>query len=297
MAKSKAEFLEFKLYDGRVTVKFYPKSHRYYVGGKRCSSVTSFISVIDKSRALVPWAVGLYKKFLLVRLCDTVPDELSISQIRDAIERGAVEYDSVREEAADIGTEIHEWVEKYVKNQIGEIGYETPPETPGREEVGIGVRGFLEWVDQHHVKFLSSEKIVYSLAHGFIGTDDILAIVDGKRCVVDIKSSNGLYNTVRLQTAGYARAEEEESGKKVEGRWAVRVAKETEVEYHNRMQEKGKTEYPPYRAFEALYLDTDPGSMEEDFQSFLACKTLYEWNNKTDFYKLSKKKDWIDDLK
>jgi len=170
---------------------------------------------------------------------------------------------------------------------------------PEEKQVLMGVSAFLDWEREHEVTFLSSERVVYSKKHDYIGKMDIEAKIDGKLCLVDLKTSNGLYNTVGLQTAAYLMADAEESGRKYKGRWAVRISKYDEAEYMAR-EERKKTikrliaqyrgtdfkEYdiPPYQVFEARFLDENAGSLEYDFENFLRAKGLFTWNKDTDFY-------------
>ncbi len=272
-----ADFQEFKLYGGKVEGKFYPNSHAYYVNGKRKTGVTTYIGIMDKSRPLVIWATELYRDFLLDCLKDGVTE--------DHIYQGCSLHEERKKEAADVGTQVHDWVEKYIKGE--------KPEMPDSKEAQIGVNAFLDWVSANKVKFLSSERVVYSKRYDFIGKMDIEAKVNGKLCLIDIKTSNGLYNTYGMQTAAYLKADEEESDRHYEGRWLIRLAKETEREYMARMkkkninrEKKGKEpiEIPAYQVFEAKYLDDVEGNIDRDFKAFLNAKALFDWNKETDFF-------------
>lgn len=277
--KERADVIEFELYEGKIKGKFYEGSHQYWINGKRKTGVTTYIGCLDKSRPLMIWATGLCRDHLL-GLCD------SGSKItEDDIIKAANLYDEKKEEAASIGTEVHNWIEGYIKGEN--------PEMPETKEAQIGVNAFLEWVSKNKVKFKSSERVVYSKKHDFIGKMDIEATVNGKLALIDIKTSNDLYNTYRMQTAAYVKADEEESGREYKERWLLRVAKETEKEYLKRMREKsemrerlGKSpiEIPDYQVFEALNLDKEEGSLDYDFKGFLHAKGLFEWNKATDFF-------------
>lgn len=279
MPKTPTEFIEFDLYKGKCKVKFYPNSHRYVVNGKPTSgSVTGIIGMYDKSGALVPWAVELSVNYLRETLL--AKKELLEEDFFDAEEQHTIR----KTEAATIGSHVHEWIEAYIKGQ--------KPEMPETREAQIGVNAFLEWIEDNKVKFLSSERAIYSRKHDFIGKMDIEAKVNGKLCLLDIKTSNGIYNTYNMQTAAYVKADEEESGRKYHGRWIIRLAKETEKEYNARMAKKnanrtrkGKepVDYPPYQVFEAKFLDDTAGNMERDFAAFLACKTLKMFDSATGF--------------
>lgn len=269
-----SECIEFELYRGKIKGKFYPDSHRYYVNGKPKTGVTTLIGVVDKSRALVSWATDLALEYLLS--VDETIDETHIVQ-------ACTLHEEHKKEAAAIGDEVHKWVEAYIKGET--------PEMPERKEAQIGVNAFLDWVAANKVKFLSSERVVYSKKHDYIGKMDIEATVNGKLCLLDIKTSNGLYNTYGLQTAAYLKADEEESGRKYHGRWLIRLAKETEAEYEHRMKRKnwvrgvkGKSSFEPgpYQVFEAKFLDDDKNALDRDYEAFLAAKQLYQWNRATD---------------
>lgn len=277
---SKANFIESTLYKGKVAIKFYPDSHQYWVDGVRKTGVTTYLGIIDKSRPLVIWATELYRDFLLNLKSVTESD----------IYAGCTLHEEKKAEAASIGDEAHNWIENYVQGKEVEM--------PERREVQLAINAFLDWEAANKVKFLSSERVVYSKKHDYIGKMDIEAKVNGKLCLIDIKTANGLYNTNMLQTAAYLKADEEESGRKYAGRWLIRLAKESESEYNARMAKKnagrarkGKEpiEYPAYQVFEALFCDTEPGNMERDFKGFLNAKALYEWNKETDFFTNGKK--------
>jgi hypothetical protein len=66
-----------------------------------------------------------------------------------------------------------------------------------------GVNAFLKWKEEHHVKPLKSEKFIYSQKHDYVGITDIIAEIDGSLCIVDIKTSNGIYEEMNLQVAAY----------------------------------------------------------------------------------------------
>lgn len=279
MAKP-AEFIEFDLYKGKCKVKFYPNSHRYTVNGKPTSgSVTGILGMYDKSGALLPWAVELSVNYLR----DIFLEKKAFSE-EDFLE-AEEQHTKKKVEAATIGSYVHDWIEHYINGEN--------PDMPEQREAQIGVNAFLEWITENKVKFLSVERAVYSRRHDFIGKMDIEAKVNGKLALIDIKTSNGIYNTYSMQTAAYVKADEEESGRKYHGRWIIRLAKETEKEYDARMAKKnhnrarkGKDpiDYPPYQVFEAKFLDDTAGNMERDFEAFLACKTLKEFDNATGFY-------------
>lgn len=299
MPKIQAEFIESTLYKGKVKIKFYPNSHQYWAsidGGayKRKSGSTTFIGIKDKSTPLGIWQQTITLDFLLENIAKGVKinEDLAIEAV--------IQNDIAKDEAVDIGKEMHDWLEKYAKFKMKDKSQLTMPEMPQIKEAITGVNAFLQWESEHKVKYISAERMVYSLKHDYMGTLDLEAKVDNVYCLVDYKSSNGLYNTVRAQTASYKEADEEECKvKKYQGRWALRFSKYTEAEYMKREKRKkvikahiarikGKepTDYPiaPYKVFEAKFLDKEKSYMKEDMEAFLNCKALYQWDKKTDWY-------------
>lgn len=292
-----AEFITSELYGGKVKVKFYPVSHQYWVSikgsdFKRASGSTTYIGIKDKSVPLQSWQQGMTLDFLLKIL------EKGGSVDEDKCIEAVIQHEIAKDEAADIGKEMHDWLEKYALYKMKKL--KTMPEMPEIPEAITGINSFLEWESGHKVKYISPERMVYSMKHGYMGTLDLEAVVDGLHCLVDYKSSNGLYNAVRMQTASYQCADEEEKGKKIyEGRWALRFSKYTEAEYMKREKRKkvikahisrikGKEvkEYPiaPYQAFEAKFLDKGKDYMKKDMAAFINAMCLFKWDKETDWY-------------
>lgn len=283
------KIIPFTLYGGKIEGEFVENKetnkHAYYIIDAitkvktRPAGVTTICGIQDKSRPLLSWAAGLARNHLEQMVLEN--KSISINDIYEACDL----YNVRKKEAANIGDKIHNWCEKYINWRLNLDGC-NKPDIPTIKAVQLGVIAFLEWEDQHKVKFVTSEKIIYSFQYGYVGKMDIEAVIDGKLSLTDLKTGNGLYNSVMMQTAAYLRADEEESGKHYDTRWAIRLSKETEEEYNARMAKKGLKDWPDYQVFEAMeFID----GIDEDFAGFLAAKSLYEWNKKTDFYSNKKK--------
>ena len=143
-----------------------------------------------------------------------------------------------------------------------------------------GVVSFLEWVEKNKVKFLSSEEIVYSRKYGYCGSLDFEARVNGKLYLGDFKTGNSLYNEVFMQTAAYAMARIEEGAVKFyDGRYILRIAKETEDEYNERTKNKNKSYLEPYKIFEGISLNE---GLEKDFKAFINFQRGFLWNKEAE---------------
>lgn len=304
-----AEYKEIELYKGKVRVRFYEESHKYYASYdgapfRQKPGCTTITGIKDKSKALEGWNQQIVADFLLKLLAEgrVLDHELALE--------AAVQNEILKTGAADIGKEAHEYCEAFIKHELGVKGFEHLPDMPERQEAITGVNAFLDWWGGNKIEPIVSEQVVYwrGKLHKddeeeveFIGTLDLDAKVNGKRAIVDFKTSNGLYNGVRLQTRGYQLAREAELGKPVyKERWAIRLSKFSEEEYYKKEERKKELrrlvyakkgwevkEYPikPYQVFEAKLLDDKPGNMAQDLRGFMAALELYKWDGATDFFR------------
>lgn len=284
------------MYGGEVTVDFYPNSHMYKITDpkyglvkERVKGVTTYLGIKDKSAALISWATetaGLHLYDII-----TAGNPIIMDDVRTAIGK----HRTIKDEAANIGKVMHEWCEYFIKHKLGKEGFETTPVMPEDSQIALGINSFLEWYMAHDVKFINSERVVYSRKHQYVGTMDFEAYVDGKLTGGDFKSSNGLYNSVLAQISAYQEAAEEEAEAisqpiQFENRMAVRLSKETESEYNTRMERKnlikGKdgADFELYNPFEWRLFEGRE-SHERDLNGFLIHKSLFEWDTETDFYK------------
>jgi hypothetical protein len=266
-------YKEIKLYNGEIVVLFNEEKHQYWIKEpkmRRLAGVTTICGILNKP-FLIPWAVNTtidyVKKNIDVLQSGTVSGN-------DILEMARNESDRIKTDSADLGKAIHKWVEDYIMGR--------QPEMPEDERIMIGVSSFLDWEKENKIKYLWSEKVVYSKKHGFVGTADIGVQSGKKKYLVDLKTGNSLYPEVKLQTSAYAKASEEENGIKFDGRWALRLSKETEEEYYERMGKKNLKSIPPYKVFDAVFLDEDPEEMERDYNSFINALNLYEWQKSAD---------------
>lgn len=210
------------------------------------SGVTGTCHIIDRSSALMPWAVkkatervktlmeehrrgdGFYE--LLVEELDSI---LAASKKADR---------EVLEDAGEVGHVAHDWVEQLVKSILS--GDETRRmelivKLPEDERAANACIAAVEWMIAHNVRWIATEQKVFSREDLFAGTMDGLALVsscDDETCcakpfadrlsIVDWKTSNYLYIEYLLQTAAYWKAKVEESGEAIEDRWIIRLGKE-----------------------------------------------------------------------
>ncbi len=209
---------KIKLYKGKVTIQFNPENHRFTdQEDKPIISVTSVTGIIDKSAALMGWAVKLVGEYLKQKW-DT-KKKWGESEKLALIDEAKREYRKAQQEAMDIGTVIHDWVEQWIRGKN--------PAIPDDSRVQNGVTAFMKWVKETGIKFSNTELVVYSKKYNYAGIMDADGDIDGNLVITDWKSSNGIYNEYFYQLAGYWNAREEETGMKYMGGWIVQFGKET----------------------------------------------------------------------
>ena len=241
------------LYKGKVIIDFFGEGafHYYKKRGTKDTivSVTSAVGIVDKSSALIWWAIGLMKEKLHENLEFLVKSKDGTA-IAEKIEEAGKQHQIKKEEAADLGTQVHDWVDRYTNASKKEKAEMVKTENLKNldERVVNGISAFLRWIKKQKVEFLENEKLVYSNKYDYVGLLDAKAKINGKLALVDYKTSKGVYSTYRYQTAAYLKADEEESGVKYDERWILKFGKDD-------------------GEFEAYKLE----SLEEDFETFIAC--------------------------
>jgi hypothetical protein len=249
-----AEKIIEKLYRGEVTIEFLPDSHRYRLQGSKeyLLSVTACTGIVDKSRALIPWAVGLAEKHLRSFL-ESNTGPFSAEEIIPIIEEAVRQHQIKKDQAASIGDMVHAYAEAFA---LAVIAKQEVPQIPddADERVRAGINAFLNWFVANDVQFLHAEKLVYSREFNYAGLVDAVAVVNGKRTLIDYKTSKGVYSEMHYQVAAYWFAFDEEHGDEgVDDALILHFDKET----------GNCTTYP---IAEAEYL--------RNFPAFSACLTL-----------------------
>lgn len=260
----------YRLYDGEVVLVFDPIRHRYKANGKPVVGVTSVIGVIDKSGPLINWAVN---KVCIPFLREKIKPGETYDEVElvNLFNNAGKQHTIKTQQAADVGTLGHKWIEAYIKYQInrqrkGEEPYpeykEYPP-APQNQVLKNLVQAFLTWESSHKVTFHESERKVYSKKHNYAGTLDVEATVDKELCILDVKTSNRIYHEHRFQVAAYMNARIEELRKSYKAYWIVRLGKDKLID------EKGGE----LADFEAIrYSKTD---FKADIGAFLGALKVY----------------------
>lgn len=247
----------FSLYKGDVQLEYDDVAHEYFYSGLLVPNVTKITGYIDKSGPLMGWAAKEAVRYIRSNWPE---GNVFTEQSKGIILEGAQKaYLDARKYAAKVGTETHDWIEAYLKHQIF---LDPAPTGPGREDVASACAAFIDWVDGNDIKFLVTERKIFSKEHLFAGTLDAVADVNGVLTLIDFKTSASVYKEYCMQTAAYAHAYNEESAYAgtnhvIEQRMIVLLGKE-------------KPTFLPFKI---------PNTrQDDDFHAFLSAKEIHHWD-------------------
>lgn len=198
---------EFQQYEG-VTVEYRDASHRYWLhhDGARVPvvSVTSALKVLDKP-ALLQWAedAGAAGAAALAAMGEL--DGVPLSEVGERVRLHGLGKDAKRDQGADRGTIVHRVLECWARERA------IPDLADFASEHRGYVQGLAAWLLNARPKPTAFERIVGSVKYGYAGRMDLRAELDGRDCVVDLKTNpkGRVYDEAHLQARAYADAEVE----------------------------------------------------------------------------------------
>ena len=175
---------------------FYPKSHRYKLDGAWVPGVTGLIGKGLPKPALPYWSAKTVAEWVadnpdltedLKRMGGRGPAVAFLKELPWA----------KRDEAAIRGTDVHALAERLVHGE----------EVAVPEHLAAHVQGYVDWLDKSGAEALLTERPVASRQWRYAGTFDLIARLDGKTWLLDVKTSSGVYGSMALQLAAYGNAE------------------------------------------------------------------------------------------
>lgn len=124
--------------------------------------------------------------------------------------------DAIRDAAGERGSAVHKLTEQYdLGGQVELMGSDGQP---GYSlEVWKMLERYVDFSDRFSPSYDMIEEQVLSPDLGYAGTLDRVGTIEGKKYLIDIKTSNGIYNSYWLQLAAYREALLKEQGVKVDG--------------------------------------------------------------------------------
>jgi len=173
------------------------RNHWYLIDGKKAPGVTTLIKGGLPKPKLVPWAAKSVAEYVADHLDEV---EAMRPMGREAIAAALKQKPFTdRDKAAVRGTHVHDLASRLIAGEEVEV----PDGLAGY------VDSYIRFLDEWQPKPVLVETVVGHTQWMYCGTLDIVVdLPDGRRPIVDIKTSNsGIWPEVVLQTAGYRYAE------------------------------------------------------------------------------------------
>ncbi len=173
------------------------KAHTRYknADGKIVVGVTTAINVLNKP-FLVPWA-----------------NKLGLQ---------GIDVGKYVDDLADIGSCTHYLCECHIKNETPNLSDYTLAQVDKAENAFLK---FLSWEKANQIKYIFSEQQLVSEQYQFGGTCDIYCELNGKKTLIDLKTSKSCYPEHHIQVSAYKYLLEEE-GYQVDEARIIRIGRE-----------------------------------------------------------------------
>lgn len=196
------------------TITFNSESHKYIKDNEYIVGMSTILGKLASPR-LEDWKIN--------NMVNAIKKEMERNDIPlDKIESIVISAKANAQKQGDnilnIGSMVHKYCEMWLKNEKF-----TEPSDPV-------VKGcfdkFKRFWTKHKLKVIESEKILYS-ERGFCGTLDLVAKDQQNNLwLIDIKTSKGIFINMVHQLHGYKLAYEEQTGKKINKMYLVRLPKD-----------------------------------------------------------------------
>lgn len=169
-------------------LRYVDEGHKYFLDGKRTTSVTTILSGGIPKPMLVGWAARVAAEYAVANPGAT------LEEIKDAPTRE-------RDKAGIRGTAVHSLAEEIIHGR--------PVSVP--EELYPYVDGYVRFLDRFHVNPVLTERTVAHRGMGYAGRFDAIVELPGlhgcEPVMLDLKTSNGVYRETKAQCAAYSLAD------------------------------------------------------------------------------------------
>lgn len=122
-----------------------------------------------------------------------------------AFKQGKLGKDRLYEEAekaADIGTLAHAMVEAHIKHANVDCMLDSAA-ADMKDKARSAFNAYLAWERMTKLRVIDQEMQLVSEKYRYGGTPDAIGIIDNELCLLDWKSSNGIYTDYLIQVAAY----------------------------------------------------------------------------------------------
>lgn len=208
----------------------------YYVEDLKLPSVTHILDAIAKP-PLISWAA---------KTAAGIACEMSAREERLTIKAITGRVYARRDNAADLGSNVHDLIARFLKEEKIEEDKENP--------AALGYfKAFLAFWESVNPKLLFSEEVCYSKINGYAGTTDLgIELPNKVKWLCDFKTG-GVYREAGLQMVAYKAAVEE-------------IGLVTKIDRTIVIQLCANGTF-------------NLSNFDEPLEAFLATKRLWEWTN------------------
>lgn len=202
--------------------QFDEKQHIHTYDGKPLCGVTTVLGIIAKP-ALIQWSANEAVKYIEQNLPKFEEVIKNPACLQTLFQEAKYAHKMKKDKAGDWGTILHKAIENWIKD-----GKEPALEN----EQKIVFDKFKKWSEDKKVKFLESEKHVWSKELWIGGIADMVIEIDGKKYIADIKTSSGIYDEHFFQMGAYNLClEEMELHKDIEGYIVINLKKDGTIDF------------------------------------------------------------------
>lgn len=236
-------------------LQFDPVKHAYRLNGKLLSGVTTIIDSTSNKSNLIQWAANMAADHIKDRYDDIREDPELLLEIIESARKAHVQK---KDKASNKGTDIHALVEDWLVRVIEAGGVDDVPHDPK-------IIPFVTWATINNVEFLATEQRLYSETHGYAGTCDFVALIDGKLTIGDLKTFPKMWSADPfIQMGAYSLAWKEMTGEAPQQSVIVKMCDSDD----ERLKKYGTASFAVYPRY----------SIEEDEQMFLTRLKMYRYN-------------------
>ena len=244
-----------ELYDKTVQLDFIGESHKYLVSHKvgekwlepkPTTGVTTYCNALSKD-FIAPWAAKLAAEY--------VAENLSKGNKTVVIDEAKNQHKVM----ADVGKRAGKLGHAYVEAKLLGRSVTMPSDEADVKVVESVKTAYEAFMKDWEPEIVGVESVLYSKAHDYAGTADLVCKIKGKLVILDWKTTNtsrynpdGIYATYFAQLGAYCLAYEEMTGEKVDELWAVNLPKDGGEYKLRRLEDIGLTKADCQAYFLAL---------------------------------------------
>lgn len=241
-------------------LEFDEKKHAYKLNGRLLSGVTTVIDGTSSKQNLIGWAANMAVDFIKETAEKTGAGMYSISG--PGLEEARTAYAKRRDKAASKGTDTHALVEEYILETLKSAGHPLPQ---NGIEYDPAIAPFVQWAKSNVDYFIAAEQRLYSETHGFAGTCDFIAVMDGKLTIGDLKTFPKMWSAdAFIQMGAYSLMYRELTGENPVQSVVVKMCDPAD----ERLKKYGGSAFSVYPRY----------ALEEDEEMFLMRLKMFRYN-------------------